>query len=231
MAFKYKLKEAPTPNLAQQTGAKIGDVSYSKDGNTKFVVNSIDKETGQIGWKVIELPAFDKLNDDVDSLVSTAKGVYTKTKDDEEFRKIYEEARLLRNKIRKHLRNEYPDEYKRMTMEGEIDEMSTTGGGAGSATFSAGTGMQYATPYAFKKRKKKSKYKMKTPSGVVSSLGYTMGEGKLGDGADLGPGSKAGPDGVTNSAYTKQFKYKLVPKTKDGTYVQKGSGMIVKNLF
>ena len=39
------------------------------------------------------------------SLVSTAKGVYTKTKDDEKFREIYEEARLLRNKIRKHLRN------------------------------------------------------------------------------------------------------------------------------
>ena len=42
MAFKYKLKEAPSPNLAQQTGAKIGDVSYSKDGDTKFVVNSIE---------------------------------------------------------------------------------------------------------------------------------------------------------------------------------------------
>ena len=229
MALKYKLKEAPTPNLAAQVGAKIGDISYSKDGDTKFVVNSIDKETGQIGWKVIELPAFDKLNDDVDELVSTAKGVYTKTKSDEEFRKIYEEARLLRNKIRKHLRNEYPDEYKRMTMEGEIDEVSMSG--------AAGA---YNTPYAFvrkklqpgkKKKKKKSKYKMKMPSGMVSSLGYTMGEGKLGDGADLGPGPKAGPDGVTDSAYTKQFKYKLVPKTKDGTYVQKGSGMIVKKLF
>ena len=229
MALKYKLKEAPSPNLAKQTGAKIGDVSYSKDGDTKFVVNSIDKETGQIGWKVIELPAFDKLNDDVEELVSTAKGVYTKTKDDEEFRKIYEEARLLRNKIRKHLRNEYPDEYKRMTMEGEIDEVSMSG--------AAGA---YNTPYAFvrkklqpgkKKKKKKSKYKMKMPSGMVSSLGYTMGEGKLGDGADLGPGPKAGPDGVTDSAYTKQFKYKLVPKNKDGTYVQKGAGMIVKKLF
>lgn len=229
MALKYKLKEAPSPNLADQVGAKIGDVSYSKDGDTKFVVNSIDKETGQIGWKVIELPAFDKLNDDVDELVSTAKGVYTKTKSDEEFRKIYEEARLLRNKIRKHLRNEYPDEYKRMTMEGEIEEVSTSG--------AAGA---YNTPYAFvrkklqpgkKKKKKKSKYKMKMPSGMVSSLGYTMGEGKLGDGADLGPGPKAGPDGVTNSAYTKQFKYKLVPKNKDGTYVQKGSGMVVKKLF
>ena len=41
------------------------------------------------------------------------------------------------------------------------------------------------------------------PSGVVSSLGYTMGEGALGDGADLGPGPKAGPEGVTDSAYTK----------------------------
>ena len=200
MAFKYKLKEAPSPNLATQVGAKIGDVSYSKDGDTKFTVTGIDKETGQISWKVTELPAFDKLNDDVDSLVSTAKGVYTKTKDDEEFRKIYEEARLLRNKIRKHLRSEYPDEYKRMTMEGEIDEMSTSSG-AGS----------YLTKYAFKKTKKKLK--------------------KEGVGATLGPGPKAGPDGVSNSAYTKQFKYKLVPKTKDGTYVQKGSGMIVKNLF
>jgi len=211
MALKYKLKEAPAPNLAKKGGYKIGDVSYSKDGDTKFVVNSIDDETGQVGWKVVDLPAFDKLNDDVDELVSTAKGVYTKTKSDEEFRKIYEEARLLRNRIRKHLRNEYPDEYKRMTMEGEIDEMSTTGGGANSATFSAGTGMQYATPYAFKKKKKKLK--------------------KEGVGATLGPGPKATEDGVKDNAYVKQFKFKLVPKNKNGTYVQKGSGLEVNKLF
>jgi len=199
MAFKYKLKEAPSPNLAAQVGAKIGDVSYSKDGDTKFVVNSIDKETGQIGWKVIELPAFDKLNDDVDSLVSTAKGVYTKTKDDEKFREIYEEAKLLRNKIRKHLRNEYPDEYKRMTMEGEIDEMSTSAG-AGS----------YLTKYAFRKPKKQQKL----PEGI---------------GATLGPGPKASEEGVKDNVYVKKFGYKLVPKDKNGNYVQKGSGLEVKN--
>ena len=72
MAFKYKLKEAPSPNLAQQTGAKIGDVSYSKDGDTKFVVDKIDSETGQISWKVVNLPAFEKLNDDANSLVLTS---------------------------------------------------------------------------------------------------------------------------------------------------------------
>ena len=82
-----------------------------------------------------------------------------------------------------------------------------------------------------KAKKVTSKYKMKMPSGVVSSLGYTMDEGAIGDGADLGPGPKAGPEGVTDNAYTKQFKYKLVPKTKDDTYVQKGSGLDVKKLF
>lgn len=277
MAYKYKLKEAPSPNLAKQTGAKIGDVTYSKDGKTKFIVNSIDKETGQIGWKVIELPAFEKLNDDVDSLVATAKGVYTKTKDDKEFRKIYEEARLLRNKIRKHLRNEYPDEYKRMTMEGKLEEATGIDGDVmdlnpsnktkvanyvklphhlaaalldiademmdGEAVTiknhpqikqalallkkaaekamtgekeveeisTSGAAGAYNTPYAFKKTKKKLK--------------------KEGIGADLGPGPKAGPDGVKDNAYVKQFKYKIVPKTKNDTYVQKGSGLEVNKLF
>ena len=199
MAFKYKLKEAPDYNLAQQTGAKIGDVSYSKDGKTKFIVNSIDKETGQVGWKVIELPAFEKLNDDVDSLVSTAKGVYTKTKDDEKFREFYEEARILRNKIRKHLRNEYPEEYKRMTMEGEVDEISTSG--------AAGA---YNTKYAFKLPKKQK-------------------ELEEGIGATLGPGPKASEEGVKDNYYVKKFKYQLVPKDKNGNYVQKRSGLEVKN--
>jgi hypothetical protein len=50
-------------------------------------------------------------------------------------------------------------------------------------------------------------------------------------GASLGPGPKAGPDGVSDNYYVKAFKYKLVPKNKDGTYVQKGSGLEVKKLY
>tara|TARA_B110000046_G_scaffold138445_1_gene144810 strand:- start:218 stop:418 length:201 start_codon:yes stop_codon:yes gene_type:complete len=50
-------------------------------------------------------------------------------------------------------------------------------------------------------------------------------------GKDLGPGPKASEDGVKDNAYVKQFKYKIVPKTKDGTYVQKGSGLDVNKLF
>ncbi len=77
----------------------------------------------------------------------------------------------------------------------------STSGGAGA----------YQTPYAFKKKKKKIK--------------------KEGVGATLGPGPKATEDGVKDNAYVKQFKYKLVPKTKNGTYVQKGSGLEVNKLF
>ena len=70
---------------------------------------------------------------------------------------------------------------------------------------SAGTG-SYLTKYAFKKKK------------VEENIGAT-----------LGPGPKAGPDGVKNNYYVTKFKYKLVPKDKNGNYVQKGSGLEVKN--
>jgi hypothetical protein len=101
--------------------------------------------------------------------------------------------------------------------EGELDEMSTTGGGAGSATFTPGTGGQYATPFAFRKKGQKANDK------AYKEIGYKAVKEDVG--ATLGPGPKAGSEGVTDNAYVKQFAYKLVPKKI------KGSGMIVKQLF
>jgi hypothetical protein len=69
----------------------------------------------------------------------------------------------------------------------KLAEMSATG--MGGASFSPGEGMNYATPKAFKKTKIKE-----------------------GPGATLGMGPSAGPEGVKDNAYVKQFKYKLVPK-------------------
>ena len=69
----------------------------------------------------------------------------------------------------------------------KLAEMSATG--MGGASFSPGEGMNYATPKAFKKSKIKE-----------------------GPGATLGMGPSAGPEGVKDNAYVKQFKYKLVPK-------------------
>ena len=87
----------------------------------------------------------------------------------------------------------------------------------GSATFTPGTGMQYATPYAFRKKGQKANDK------AYKEIGYKPV--KEGIGADLGPGPKASEDGVKDNVYVKQFGYKLVPKKI------KGSGLEVKQLF
>ena len=158
--YKYKLREAPEDNLPKvdkKGKFNVGD-SQSEDG-VKSTITDIDSETGRISWDIDYLPNFDELFDDATDLVNTAKGVYTKAKSDNKLRLIYDEARVLRNKIRTHIRNEYPEEYRRITMkmnEGDLDEISTTGGGAGAASFSSGTGGQYATPFAFRKKGQKA---------------------------------------------------------------------------
>ena len=180
----------------------------SDDGDTYFKYSNTS-EGGGIGHTIVKLPSFSELIKQLklsrDAANDLVKG--ESVRDDEVLRGIYDEQRKVFNKFRTHLRKEYPAFYaqlKGQLTEEELDEMSTTGGGAGSASFTGGTGMQYATPYAFKKKKKK------TNEGI---------------GADLGPGPKASEDGVKDNAYIKQFKYSLVPKKI------KGSGLEVKQLF
>lgn len=103
----------------------------------------------------------------------------------------------------------------------KLKETSTTGGGAGAAGFTPGTGAQYATPLAFNKNKKA---KGAANPNVIKSSGYKPISEKN-PGASLGPGPKATEKGVTKNYYIKKFKYKLVPDKI------KGSGLEVKQLF
>ena len=137
MAKKYKLKEF-----------EVGDVKV--DDGVKSTVTDIDPTTGAISWSISQVPNIDRLLDESDDLVATAKGVYAKVKDDKVFLDIYKQARSLRNTIRTHTRNNYPEEYKksRGVNEEDIDEVSTSGG-AGA----------YSTPYAFRLKGGKPKDK------------------------------------------------------------------------
>jgi len=243
-----KLTEAPGDDLPKvdKTGKfKVGDVKIS--GGIKSTIKDINKETGGISWAIEYIPNFEELFDDATDLVKTAKGVYTKAKTDDKLRLIYDEARVLRNKIRTHIRNEYPDEYRKITMKlsendlteqlsvsdminlndkrveavakaimdkydipddgrlkgvirvalsDYLEENTTTGGG--SASFTPGSGMTYATPYAFRRPKKKQ---------------------------------KPIPENLKEDIDLDAYGYKLVPKNKAGNYVQKGSKLDVKQLF
>jgi hypothetical protein len=268
-----KLTEAP--NLAKAGNYKVGDVTYSKDGGTKYTVLDIDSETGSVEWETKSLPNYEKLMEDSTDLVDTAKGVFQKSKDDSKFRDIYEDSKIIRNKIRTHLRNEYPDEYKRVVMrmnEGldsvsslsamndkRVDavakaisekydikddgmlrgtirialadymftENTTTGGG--SASFTPGSGMTYATPYAFKRPKKKQKA-IPENIRVKSTEAYAGKESTKSTKEYL---NKNGKDtkSLGENLDLSSYGYKLVPKNKAGNYVQKGSKLDVKQLF
>ena len=333
--YKYKLNEVPTVEPGEEF--EVGDTKVSQ--GVKYTVTGIDKETGRVAWDIDYLPNLTQLFDAINDLFDVTKSVAVKAKDDPKFREIYDDARKLRNKIRTHIRKEYPADFQRIS--GRIDEdydvghqdnepkmtksdlaraakmavmlyqkvdkydtgrevdfpgwwqakitkahdylqsafnyldgaeitseISTTGGGAGAASFTPGTGAQYATPFAFRKKGQKADDKAYKELGykevnenespslnakiyaedmmrqyrkmfrIVSGnfgkeaadefkniVKSKMAQLQEGVGANLGPGPKAGPDGVTKNAYVKQFKYKLVPKKI------KGAGTIVKQLF
>ena len=198
--YKYKLnemsKKASAEDAEKELGIpkssfEVGQVSFSNDGTSKSTITNIDDVTGAVSWKIEQLPGFDKLYQEVDQFVDAAKRVFQKTKDDKKFIEIYDDARKVKNKIRTHLRNNYTDIYKRLQMRGiaeeDVEEISTSGG-AGS----------YLTKYAFKKPKKKK-----------------VDEASKNPGATLGPGPKAGADGVKDNYYVKAFGYKLAPSVKN----------------
>jgi hypothetical protein len=180
----------------------------SDDGDTYFKYEKTS-EGGGLSHTIVKLPSFSELikqlKDSRDAANDLIRG--ESVRDDEVLRAIYDQQKDTYNKFRTHLRKEYPAFYaqlKGQLTEEEIDEMSTSG--------AAGA---FLTPYAFRKPKKKQE---------------PIPESKD-PGATLGPGPKAGKDGVEKNTYTSEFGYKLVPKNKSGNYVQKGSGLDVKQLF
>ena len=125
--------------------AKIGDTQ--KSGGIVTTVTNIDSETGQITWDVDYAPDYLKLFKEVSEMLKTAKEIAQAT-DEPFFKDHYNDVRKLRNQLRTYLRNNKTEEYERIK---GMNEMMTTGG---TASFTPGTGTQYATPFAFNKNKK-----------------------------------------------------------------------------
>jgi hypothetical protein len=200
--FRYKLNERSEilkpkdvdSALIKRLETQYGPVDmendfFSGDLKTYFKTDSVNKETGAVSHRIIKLASFGEslqklflAVEALKSLASTPEG-----KNDKKVIETLVKAREAFNGFRTYLRKFYPDQYE--SMKNQLDEMSTTGGGSGQAGFTSGTeGENYATPYAFKKKIKE------------------------GPGATLGFGPAAGPEGVKDNIYVKNFKYKLVDK-------------------
>tara|TARA_R110000803_G_scaffold23245_2_gene57238 strand:+ start:344 stop:1228 length:885 start_codon:yes stop_codon:yes gene_type:complete len=182
-----------------------------------FKTTDINDETGSVTHTQYKLASF---GDSLQKMYTALKSLKRLTgtddaRNDQTIRKILVDFKEVFNQYRTHLRKFYPDQYNQI--KSQLKEISTTGGGAGAASFTPGTGMAYATPYAFRLSGSKANDK------AYTEIGYKTVKENVG--ADLGPGPKASEDGVKDNAYVKDYGYKLVPSKI------KGSGLEVKQLF
>ena len=178
--YKHKLKESTIlkpsevdPVFLKRIEDLHGEVDmendfFNDDLSRYMKTTSVDKETGGTEHKIINLASFGDSLKELSQALKALKGL-SRTKEgksDAFISDIASQLKAVFNSYRTHIRKNYPDQYE--TIKSLLDEVSTTGGGAGAASFSSGTGMQYATPYAFKMKKKKK---------VDENVGSKMGPG------------------------------------------------------
>ena len=224
--FKYKLKEKrdvlkPTevdPSLIKRLEDLYGPVDmendfFSKDLKTYFKTDEVNTETGSVSHQIIKLASFadslEKLNTAVDALSALVKSPGGKS--DVVIIKIFENLKAVFNNFRTHLRKYYPDQYN--AIKDKLDEISSIASNSGFV--SGGEGENHNGPSP-----KKSTY------GAYSQVGYK--KVNEGPGATLGFGPAAGPEGVKDNIYVKDFKYKLVNKK---ALNKKAKGVVVKQLW
>ena len=97
---------------------KVGDTKVEK--GIKYTVADIDSETGKISWKVDYVPAFDSVYKEFDELRKVISQLDQKT-DDTVIDDIAAKIKAEFNKYRTHIRKNYPDSYKKFTMNEELN--------------------------------------------------------------------------------------------------------------
>ena len=210
------------PTLLKRLEDQYGPVDivndfFNRELTSYFKTTDINDETGSVTHTQYKLASF---GDSLQKMYTALKSLKRLTgtddaRNDQTIRKILVDFKEVFNQYRTHLRKFYPDQYNQI--KSQLKEISTTGGGAGAASFTPGTGMAYATPYAFRLSGSKANDK------AYTEIGYKTVKENVG--AHLGPGPKASEDGVKDNAYVKDYAYNLVPSKI------KGSGLEVKQLF
>jgi hypothetical protein len=147
----YNIKESSFSELKKDRNPARGNKGKTDAKDYYLVDEPADSETGSVKSKVVYKRSFGKMVADLEAEAIDFKKLSDENSDDMVLYNLSEELKELYNKFRTHVRKKYPEEYKKI-QEKEIDEANVTGTGA---SFSAGNSMTYATPFAFKKKRKK----------------------------------------------------------------------------
>jgi hypothetical protein len=207
--YKFKLSEVDRkvlkpkdvdPALIKRIEAQYGPVDmindfFSSDLKTYFKTDSVNPETGSISHELIQLASFTESFSKLYSTIQAFKNLLTSPegKNDKVVNDTLVKLKDLFNAYRTYLRKYYPDQYE--AVKSQLDEISSIA--SNSFFTSGGEGENHTGPSP-----RKSTY------GAYTQAGYK--KVNEGPGATLGPGPKAGPEGVKDNMYVKKFKYKLV---------------------
>ena len=96
---------------------KVGDTETEK--GTKYTVTDIDPETGRISWDVEYVPAWDSVYKEFDDLRRVISKLDQKT-DDKVVDDIAAKIKAEFNRYRTHIRKNYPEAYKKFTINEEL---------------------------------------------------------------------------------------------------------------
>ena len=102
-----------TQDAASVLEAEVGDTKTTK--GIKSTVSNVDPVTGQISWDIEYAPAFDSVYKEFDDLRKIIAQLDQKT-DDPVVDDIAAKIKAEFNRYRTHIRKNYPDEYKKFTL-------------------------------------------------------------------------------------------------------------------
>ena len=102
-----------TQDAASVLEAEVGDTKTNR--GIKSTVSNVDPVTGQISWDIEYAPAFDSVYKEFDDLRKILVQLDQKT-DDPVVDDIAAKIKAEFNRYRTHIRKNYPDEYKKFTL-------------------------------------------------------------------------------------------------------------------
>ena len=110
----YNVKESVFEDIRDKGNPARGNKGKDREKEFYFVDEPTDKETGRVSSKVVYKRSFSNMVKDIEAEAIDMQKLSDEHPDDMVIYKIAEELQDMFNTFRTHVRNTYPDEYKKI---------------------------------------------------------------------------------------------------------------------
>jgi hypothetical protein len=110
----YNIKESVLEDIRDSSNPSSGNKGKNREKEFYFIDEPTDPETGRTSSKVVYKRSFGNMVKDIEAEAIDMKKLSDENPDDMIIYKIAEELQDIFNTFRTHVRNTYPDEYKKI---------------------------------------------------------------------------------------------------------------------